>query len=330
MRLSRRLDDPVIPVRNALQMLQIAAGEGIDTAAIRRDLQLPDLDRPDTRLTPRQEIMLLKALLDAGLPPWITLSPRADFSVEDYGVLGYAMMSCATLRQAIGFAMRYYSTAGPLFELSFVEDMDTAVIQADDVLDLREVLPLVIQGLFSGFPDLLKQLLGRPAPPRAVHLSYPEPDWGDRYRQLFGCEVLFDMPACQYRFDRAMLDLPLIRADTASMQMFEESCRELLRELEGSTTLASRISQILLSSPGELPTTDQMALRLNMGPRTLRRHLAQQGTTYQQILDDVRRRLALDYLQTTDLSTQEIAELLGYSEATNFRGRDKELSPLTS
>jgi AraC-like DNA-binding protein len=68
-----------------------------------------------------------------------------------------------------------------------------------------------------------------------------------------------------------------------------------------------------------LPDAAAAAAKMRLGERTLRRRLADEGTTFQSILDEVRCHIATDYLVTTHLSTQEIAELLGFSEATNFR-----------
>ena len=56
-----------------------------------------------------------------------------------------------------------------------------------------------------------------------------------------------------------------------------------------------------------------------MSSRTLNRHLREHGTSYLQILNDVRKELAIQYLRESDLSTDEIAERLGYTETTNFR-----------
>jgi AraC-like DNA-binding protein len=62
-----------------------------------------------------------------------------------------------------------------------------------------------------------------------------------------------------------------------------------------------------------------VAAKLSIGTRTLRRRLKALGTSYQKVLDDVKKQLAMEYLQTTTLSVQEISDLLGYSEVTNFR-----------
>ena len=75
----------------------------------------------------------------------------------------------------------------------------------------------------------------------------------------------------------------------------------------------------LVKVPGEFPTLEEMSQRLKMGSRTLRRRLVKENLTYQQILDDVRYRLAREYLHGTILPVTEIAELLGFSDAANFR-----------
>ena len=62
-----------------------------------------------------------------------------------------------------------------------------------------------------------------------------------------------------------------------------------------------------------------MAKRLNLGSRTLRRRLVKENVTYQQILDDIRKTLAIQYLQGTSLTPKEIGYTLGYSSVSNFR-----------
>ena len=99
----------------------------------------------------------------------------------------------------------------------------------------------------------------------------------------------------------------------------EESSLRLLNCMGIGEDIISRVNRHLLSTPGEFPKLDTVARLLCLGARTLRRRLQELGTGYQQILDEVRRELAIEYLRTTSLTVQEIAELLGYSEVTNFR-----------
>jgi AraC-like DNA-binding protein len=70
---------------------------------------------------------------------------------------------------------------------------------------------------------------------------------------------------------------------------------------------------------GGFPTVEDVAAQMNVSPRTLHRRLTESGVGYQVILDDVRRRLAEEYLRNTALSIEEIAARTGFSEASNFR-----------
>ena len=99
----------------------------------------------------------------------------------------------------------------------------------------------------------------------------------------------------------------------------EESSLRLLNRMGIGEDIISRVNRHLLSTPGEFPKLDAVARRLCLGARTLRRRLQELDTGYQQILDEVKRELAIEYLRTTHLTVQEIAEVLGYSEVTNFR-----------
>jgi AraC-like DNA-binding protein len=79
------------------------------------------------------------------------------------------------------------------------------------------------------------------------------------------------------------------------------------------------VQQVLLQSGSEFPTSAAVARQLHMSESTLQRRLANEGCRYQQLLDQVRYRLAREYLRGTTLPVAEIACLLGFSDAANFR-----------
>ena len=239
-------------------------------------------------------------------------------------------MSSATLEQAIQIAVKYHRTAGAMFELSCLTDEHEAVLRLEHLLPVGEVGQYVVEELFVGISQLIGLLLGEEHQPARILLNYPAPEYADRHEQCFGCPVTFNEPYCEYRFSREELYRSLAEADASTAKICEESCRQLLNQMQIEEDIISRICHLLLSTPGEFPKLDTVAERLSLGARTLRRRLKELGTSYQRILDDVRRELAIEYLRTTNLTVQEIAELLGYSEVTNFRRafmRWVELSP---
>jgi AraC-like DNA-binding protein len=312
-------DAPTVPVGAVARLVREALREGFAAEQLLAgtDLDPRRLDTPGLRISPRTELTVLANAVAARLPRRLAIAARAR-SVDDYGLLGYAMMSCATLAHAVRLALRYARTAGPLVAIDHHVERGDAVIVARDELGVGALMPWIVEPLFGGLPALLEGLLGRPVPVREVRFAHPPGEHAAAMRELFDAPVRYNAGVCEFRFDASLLDVPLPRADADTAHILEQSCRTLLRELEGSSSLASRITRDLLARPGDVPTAPAMAERLAMSERTLRRRLADAGTSYQGVLDDVRRGLAEDYLRSTALSVQEIAELLGYSEATNF------------
>ncbi len=107
--------------------------------------------------------------------------------------------------------------------------------------------------------------------------------------------------------------------DVPLEQVMKSISVSLRSQIEFDEDIVAKICHQVLRTPGEFPKLDLVADGLSMGARTLRRRLRALGTSYQRILDDVKKEMAIVYLQATSLSVQEISELLGYSEVTNFR-----------
>lgn len=311
-----------VPATRLLRLLDAAAAHAIPARHVLEGTGLGarSLRCARERIAAQALIRALDNALAAGLPQETALD-SAERTLADYGLLGYAMMSCATLEQAIRIAMRYYRTLGPLLALRFRVERGRAVLELDDELGLADLdlLPWVVESVLAPFPALLAELLGAPIANVELRLAHARPAHGDRLERHFAAPIRFEAGTNQFRFDAAALEQPLVRADARTASLFERSCRSLLAELHGEPSLASRIGRDLLAHPGDLPDAARMAERLNMSTRTLRRRLAEQGTSYQAVVDRVRRRIAEDYLRSTSLPVQEIAELLGYTEATNFR-----------
>jgi len=322
-----RLDKRVFPTALVQSLVQSMEARGF-----RADISLAGtgIDLSLDRVTYQQRIDQLSNMLDLlGMNGAWLESPRT-VSISDYGLLGYAMMSSATLEQAVQIAVKYHKLAGAMFELAFDVDGDEAVLRIDHLLPGGRVGQYTVEELFAAISRLIGLLLGRDHKPSRILLNYEAPEYAEKHLQCFRCPVIFDQPSCQYRFSREELAESLAEADANTARTCEESCRKLLNQMEIEDDIISRICHLLLSTPGEFPKLDAVANKLSLGARTLRRRLNDLGTSYQRILDDVRRELAIEYLRTTNLTVQEIAELLGYSEVTNFRRafmRWVELSP---
>ncbi|MEX0941988.1 MAG: AraC family transcriptional regulator [Pseudomonadales bacterium] len=314
------LDKRVIRMSQMASMVEIMnlRGYGAEEVLSGTGLGERDLEDTEARVSYRQRIQQLENVIDR-VPPGAWLDWGNDVSISDFGLLGYAMMSSATLEKAIQIAVKYHKMAGAMFELIFVKEGDDAVLRLDHLLAGGTVGQMVVEQLFVGITPLMELLTGRPFRPNVIHFNHAEPPYAVKYASVFRCPIRFNQRYSEYRFDSSLLQRPLAEADANTARICEESCRKLLNQMEIEEDIVSRICHLLLSTPGEFPKLDHIASNLSIGTRTLRRRLKSLGTSYQRILDDVKKELAMEYLQTTTLSIQEISDLLGYSEVTNFR-----------
>jgi AraC-like DNA-binding protein len=102
-------------------------------------------------------------------------------------------------------------------------------------------------------------------------------------------------------------------------QICRQQCERWLHAVKEEDGLIRKVKEELLKTPGRFPKMDGVGATLGMSVRSLRRHLNEQGVTYQELLDQVRRDLAADYLRNSRLTIEQIAQLVGYGEAASFR-----------
>ena len=315
------LDKRAIPMSQVSNMVETLIRYGHTVESILQDTGIVESDLVDMeqRVSYRQRIQQVNNVIELMDDPGFWLEFESEVSISDYGLLGYAMMSSATLERAVQIAVKYHKMAGAMYDFSFIEEEGEAVLRLDHLLAGGIVSQYMIEELFTSITPLISLLMGVRFKPNAINLNYEPPAYQARYRIAFDCQVNFNQNYCEYRFDASLLSQRLAAADSNAAKSCEDACRKLLLQMEIEEDLISRICHLLLSTPGEFPKLDIIASRLSIGTRTLRRRLKGLGTSYQRILDDVKKELAIEYLQTTSLSVQEISDLLGYSEVTNFR-----------
>jgi AraC-like DNA-binding protein len=119
-------------------------------------------------------------------------------------------------------------------------------------------------------------------------------------------------------FERAALDAPLPLANTLARRQSERLCEERLAGLQARAGFDGRIRAALARQPGDMPSLESLAERLHMTPRTLRRRLAERGTTYRRLVEEVRRDLACALLHDPELPIQTVAVRLGYEDPASF------------
>ncbi|MFT5132322.1 MAG: AraC-like DNA-binding protein [Gammaproteobacteria bacterium] len=312
---------PLEPVIYSRMFLEVLAEEGVEPVKLLKGtgLSAADLADPANLITVTQQICIYANIASQSKCPTVGLLSGQRVMPHHHGVWGYAMQTAANLGQAIRIFNQYFDVAGPIARQLLQIDGKLAHWQSVDVLPVEPARRVGVEEMLSGNFNLCKQLTAGKFKLKSLHLDYPPPDGKENYEELFQCPVLFDQDLIEMNFDASLLNLKLKNADKESQAICEARCRELLDKLGRGVDIVDRVRRIIYENSCDRRDVDSVASTLCMSTRTLRRHLQVANTSFRKVLNEVQEALALDYLRRTDLSIDEIAFLLGYSETSNFR-----------
>lgn len=312
------------------QYLRLAQDEGLDIAALCRQASLPaDLPTLSQGHVPGNCFQaLIRALAEQTGNPLLGLYSGDYVQPGSYNVLGYITMSCATLGEAIARIAPYEKLVGDMGVTRVLRQGDeTHLIWACAYTD-PVVRRHMIDNVFASWIQYARWLAGHNEPaPLQVDLEHPSPGAGleSAYLERWGCPVRFDQPDSRIRFHQSLLNAPLRQPDPDLRQTLEEHARTRMEGLGDLDGWAARVRHAIYQQLRQGVTRqDRVAEQLAMTSRTMQRKLGEEGLSYQRLLDDIRHELARDYLTNTQLSIQDIALRLGFSEVRSFHRRFKD------
>ncbi|KOU38123.1 AraC family transcriptional regulator [Streptomyces sp. WM6378] len=313
---------PTITVHHVRAVLRGAERHGIDTVPLLQASGIPPLLLGDdrARVTPAQFAQLFRALYRATGDEFLGLG-GAPSRPGTFAMMCYAVLGCRDLGGAMRRGTTFYGlfAHGPDLTLDITGPEAVFAVRGD--LMGRDEDRFLTECLVIIWHRLCSWLVGRRIPLTRAAFGYPPPPHKDEYESLFGCPVRFGDTRTEAVFDAHWLTAPLVRDEAALAQMLRRSPFELLSRHAYGTTVGEQVGRALsgaLRASPRLPTLEETAARLAMSPATLRRRLAQEGTSFQQLKDAVRRDAAIAGLAEGREPIAEIAARLGFSEDTSF------------
>ncbi|MDG2502001.1 MAG: AraC family transcriptional regulator [Porticoccaceae bacterium] len=257
----------------------------------------------------------------------IKLGLRLD--MVSLGILGYALMTSATVGDVLKLLVRYKRALLPSMRIELIPSADSVQLRSA-AAHLPEALEQFYKdSLYAGLVTNLNVLTDNHVATASLELNYGEPEDRDFYESVFGSSIEFNSDRCGLTFDAESLAVAISTSDPVAQGVFRRECDRILANDNRGGMVGERVKQALLASRSEFPTSAAVAQQMHMSESTLQRRLAKEGTRFQQLLDQVRYRLALEYLQGTQLPVSEIAVLLGFSNPANFRRSFKRWSAAT-
>lgn len=179
--------------------------------------------------------------------------------------------------------------------------------------------PVQIRTSMYYWHNLLGWFAGRSLGLSRVDFTFSHSTSRYDWRGVFGAPVVFDAEASGLVMPRRTLSLPNVQSELTLTEFLRETPYRLVVPSFVPPTLKYRLRAMFGQMPGDTPpTSEDIASRVGMSVSTLRRKLAAEGTSWQEIKEEGRRSAALRYVADTDLPISEVTRLLGFEEASTF------------
>ncbi|NBF02686.1 helix-turn-helix domain-containing protein [Pseudomonas sp. Fl5BN2] len=306
-----------------------ARRRGYDCAPILQQLgiSLELLNQPKARIAPEQFTRLLQQL-------WLELddeylgfghrpSKRGTFAM-----MCHALIHCRTLEKALNRGLLFYSLFPEAPRLYLTREGEMARLSLDDS-ELWDPDHFLSESLLVIWHRLASWLIGRRIRLEQACFSYAKPEHGAEYDLLFPCPLQFAQDRSSLLFHSRYLSMPLLQDERTLKHFLERSPADLLSRPDEGDSLSSQLRHLLSRDRERWPDVESVAQHLHISPQTLRRHLREEGSSFQELKDELRRDIAIYHLGRDNLSLQQIAEQLGFSEPSAFHRAFKKWTGLT-
>lgn len=244
------------------------------------------------------------------------------------GLLGYLMESCPNMGQAFELLTRFNPLFGNMFSYHHERRKSRFSVIYEPHPEWWTLYPdtarQAIETSMSRTLSLIYRFTGKRIWPLGVTFRYAAPEKGDLglYRSILQTEPSFSSGENRLDFDLSLTELPVASHNFTLYQEFRALAEAKLADMQRKKVVkvSEQVKNILLSAlDQQLPSIDQTAEQLQCSTRTLQRRLREEGTSFHTILEEIRKELAIRFVNKRQNKLSEIARFLGYSDPRVFR-----------
>ena len=315
-------EDVLVAAGFAKLVWSAAERHGISPCELTRMVTLDRaaLERPDALIPRATAHRLLRALMQHTRDPALGLQLARGCDLRAMGFWGYAVLASSTMRQGLQLHVQCQRLIHPTIELELSVTGDRAQIDFDASGIAADLLQVVMDFAIALACIQFGERAARGIPDAELWLPYPERPHHRKLRALTSGTIVFDAPHASVRFAAQELDRPL-PGDPHLLELAKSQLHARLAQLDATQAvdIVMLVRQRLQSNLARDASLERIARDLRMSPRTLRRRLHGSGTSFQELLEEVRLARAVHYLRDTDHVIKSLAAELGYRDPSNFR-----------
>jgi len=315
-------------------VVEAARSFGISANAVLRGTNLDHgmLEDGKSQTTVEQYLTACSNVIRLRPGPELPLEIGKSLHLSAYGLYGFALLCSPSVRSGFEFAVRYHQLATPVFEIRWDIRDGAFVWTFPDEARVGYPRPLktfLLTQQLSQHVTHVKDIARADRIPTVIRAAIEPPKDPEPYEARFGCPVVFRVETTEIVYDMSILDDRPPLTNPITYAMLRESCEALIGAVPDKTGIAGQVSRIFMESAAPFPSMDDVAAKLAMTSRTLRRRLTEEGVAFSGLLDEVRNKLAKKYLDSSAFTIDDITELLGFSDTANFRSSFKRWNGMT-
>jgi AraC-like DNA-binding protein len=277
------------------------------------------LSQDDIGLSVESQYRFLELAATEANDQALGLHVAAAMDLRSIGILFYLTGSARTVSEALENLARYSRTANEALVVEILRQKDEIILTIRHLQEFDEPHRQFFELLALWFIRMLHTETNRDFTLLRVTFTHARNADLREVHRLLRCPVDFRQAVDSWVLPQRVMDLPIVSGDSQLLKILTAHADDLLAERQSITGLQSMVANHLASLlPSGESRAAMVAQQLGMSSRSLTRHLANEGTTFGEILDQVRQRFAARYLTDDRMSVQQIAWLLGYSEVAAF------------
>ncbi|MFE3193600.1 AraC family transcriptional regulator [Nocardia sp. NPDC059240] len=305
---------------SAALLADFAAELGVPTARTLRGtgIRVGLLHDPMAEITAGQELSLLRNVIDElGDRPGLGLAAGTRYHASSHGVWGFAVISSPNVRSALEVGVGFAELSFSFARIRLDYEGPHPVIAFDDSAVPPQVRRFHTERDLQATLTIQHELIPIHLPVRRLELPFPaDPVYDGFLAYAPTATIVFDAPAPRLIIDASALDIPFPQANPHIAAMYERQCADLVQRRSERLGVSGQVRAALVRRGG-IAAQPEVAADLTLSVRTLRRRLADEGTTFREVSEETFGLLAEELLDA-GLTVEQVAERLGYSTASAF------------
>jgi len=305
----------------------VLAKNGVGLAFLLKDTDIHpyELNDRNYKVHKEQIIAFYRNVLALKIPT-ISILLGASIKVNDYGLYGCTLLCCKGLRAALEFSVRYHNLATKTVSMSLHDDEipGYSCFRFNDLLSANDLIEFNIELQCVIVLSLVRECLNSDNFSfNELRLTFAKPKNYRVYEAHFQCPITYGSPHNEFVLTNSKLLLSTPRSNPFAIPLLLDQCDLVLNSIAAKNEFLITVNQWIAANMHKELCSEDLASHLCITPRTLRRKLSEQGTSFRDIAKELRCEAAKKLILSTQLTIEDIGCSIGFSDVSNFRAAFK-------